>query len=134
MQHKLDKALVLLLAQPPNEACRRESFAHFVRCEPVLSEAKVEERGDWNIGLAELFLLLGKIGAADEADGNLLAELVQEGEHLGGCMLEERRADQHGISRGVRKGGRRTPRAGVRVLSTSKRAMVFLSGRSERGG
>lgn len=74
MQQDLDQLLVFLLADPLDEAVGRERHAEFVGCQPVLRKAEVEERRHGDRGGAELFLLFGEVGAADEADGYFLAE------------------------------------------------------------
>lgn len=86
-----------------------------------------------------MFLLLNEVGAADEADSAFVAELGQELEHGGGDGLQDgtlvRLLMREGrMQKARRAGGGLTRRAGVRVPSTSKRQMVFLMGRSSRGG
>ena len=76
------EALVLLLANPSDEARARELLAQPVRCESVFREAKVEE-GGYVDGAADLLLLLDHVGAADVADGDFVAEFGQELQHLG---------------------------------------------------
>lgn len=74
VQDELDQLLVVVLADPLDEAVRRERHAHADGRQAVLREAKVEEGGDGNAGGAELLLLLGEVGAADETDGDFVAE------------------------------------------------------------
>jgi len=50
-----------------------------VRHETVLREVVGEDLGDAN---SELLLLLGKVGAADDADSDLLGECLHEVHHL----------------------------------------------------
>lgn len=87
MQHKPHKLLVLVLAQPLYEAVTCEGYAEFIGCEPVFAETEVEHGGDGDGGGAELLLLFGEVGAADESDGYFVAEGGEEGEHFGGCGL-----------------------------------------------
>ena len=149
----LHKRLVPVLADPLDEAGTRELLAQPVRREAVLGEAKVEQGGYVDAADAQLLLLLYEVGAADEADGDLVAELREELEHLWGGFLRgivsgELSIWLFGERGGVcgvlelqalkRRGGvvrgERTPRAGVNVLSTSKSTTVFLMGRSLSGG
>ncbi len=84
MQHELDKLLVPVLADVLDEAVGRKLLAEPVRRQAVLGKGKVEERHDGSAGrLADLLLLLNEVGAADEADGALLSQVVQESENLG---------------------------------------------------
>lgn len=89
MQDELDQLLVLLLADPRDEGLRREFLAQLVGREAVLREAEVEHGCDGDVGAegAELLLLFGEVGAADEADGAFLAEGGEEGEDFGGYVL-----------------------------------------------
>lgn len=82
VQDEADEALVVVLADPLDEAVARERLAHTVSREPILRKAKVEERGDGDGRSAELFLLLSEVGAADEANGDLVAKLRQELQHF----------------------------------------------------
>lgn len=133
VQDELDELLVGFLADPADEAVGLERLAELVRRQAVLGEAKVEERNDGRArGLAQLLLLLGEVGAADVADGAFLAERGEEGEHLGGRGLRLLAACLQCFM--LFWGVVATRRAGVRVLSTSKRQMVSLRGRSSRGG
>jgi hypothetical protein len=77
----LDEPLIFLLADPANEAGARERLAQSVCCEAVLGEAEVEEGGDVDVA-AELLLLLDEVGAANEADGDLVPELREQLQHL----------------------------------------------------
>ena len=87
VQDELDELLVRLLAQPSDEAVRGKGHAHAIGRETVLGEAEVEERGHGYGGSAELLLLLYKVGAAHETDGDLVPEAGEEFEHLGGDSL-----------------------------------------------
>lgn len=88
MQAEVDELLVPVLADPADEAVGGERLAELVRRQPVLGEAEVEEGGDGGAGgLAELLFLLDEVGAADEADGALLAEGLEEEEDFGGGVL-----------------------------------------------
>ena len=88
VQDEAHELLVVVLADPLDERVRRERHAHADRRQAVLGEAEVEEVGDGDAGGAELLLLLGQVGAADEADGDFVAEGGEELEHLGGDRLE----------------------------------------------
>lgn len=84
VQAEVGKLLPLVLADPLDEAVGRELLAQLVRRQAVLGEAVVEEGDNGDASrLAELLLLLDQVGATDEADGALLAEGGEEGEHLG---------------------------------------------------
>ena len=88
VQEEFYQLLVVVFAEPLDEAVARERLAHAVGGEAVFREAEVEEGGDGDGGGAELFLLLVVVGAADEADGDFVAELGEEEEHFGGDILE----------------------------------------------
>ena len=90
VQDEAHKLLVVVLANPLDEAVRRERHTHANSCKSVLREAEVEEGGDGDAGGAELFLLLGEVGAADKADRDFVTEGGQELEHLRRDGLEER--------------------------------------------
>lgn len=84
VENKLDKLLVRLLANVLDEAVGGERLAELEGREAVLGEAEVKQGGDGDAGgLAQLLLLLGQVGTADETDGALVAQLGQQGEHLG---------------------------------------------------
>jgi len=89
VQDEARQILVLVLADPLDEARGRQLFPQLVGCQAVLGEAEVEELphidSRW---VAELLLLLGKVAAADVANGNLLAQTGKEVEHLGSGILE----------------------------------------------
>ncbi len=88
VQDKVGELLVLGLADPLDEAVGGQRLAELEGREAVLGEAKVKERRDGRAGgAAELLLLLDEVGAADEADGALLAQGAQDGEDLGGGAL-----------------------------------------------
>ena len=88
VQAEVGELLVLFLAEPLDEAVGGELLAQLVGRQAVLAEAEVEEGGDGDAGgLAELLLLLGEVGAADEADGALLAQGGEDGAGLGGDLL-----------------------------------------------
>ena len=129
-QTKIDQLLVLLLPQPSNKAITRQLLPQPNSSQSILSKAEIEEAGDGYRGRAELFLLLHEIGTADEADGAFVAEGGEELQHFGGDGLEWWLA----LFWGGSGRGEGTRRAGVRVLSTSKRQIVFLTGRASRGG
>lgn len=157
VQDEVGKLLVLVLTNPLDKAVGGERLAQLVCGQAVLGEAVVEEGGDRHAsGLAELLLLLDEVGAADEANGALLAEGLEEVEDFGrgilervGCYVSEVGFDQKtknwqaegGQMRigdpirsiGIIGMGQLTRRAGVNVPSTSKRQMVSFNGRSSRG-
>jgi hypothetical protein len=88
VEGEVGELLVLVFADPLDEAVGGEGLAELISGQAVLGEAEVEEGGDGRPrGLAELLLLLGEVGAADVADGALLAEGLEEGEDLGGGAL-----------------------------------------------
>lgn len=88
VEDKVGELLVLGLADPLDEAVGGQGLAELEGRQAVLGEAKVEEGGDGGAGgPAELLLLLGEVGAADEADGALLAQGAEEGEDFGGGAL-----------------------------------------------
>ena len=91
VQNVSDELLVLFLTNPLDEAVRGEGLAHAVGGQAILCEAEVEERGDWDRGRAELFLLFGEIRAADEADCYFVTEGGEELEHLWGYSLLSRK-------------------------------------------
>jgi hypothetical protein len=131
VEDKVGELLVLLFTNEFDEGVWVEWLAELVGSEAVLGEAKVEESGDGLAsGLAQLLLLLGEVGTADETDGALWTKLLEDGKNLGGSILGS-------CQRFVENQGSielwRTRRAGVRVPSTSKRQMVSLRGRSGRG-
>ena len=69
----LCQRLVLVLTNPTNEALAGQHLTHSDGSKSVLSEAKVEQRR--NIyGSAKLLLLLGEVGASNEANGALVPE------------------------------------------------------------
>lgn len=82
VQDEPHKLLVVVLANPLDEAVRRERHAHTDGGQAILGEAEVEEGGDGDAGGAELLLLLGEVGAADETDRNFVAEGREELQHL----------------------------------------------------
>lgn len=149
VQDEFGQLFVFLLADPGDEAVRGEGHAHAVGRQTVLGEAKVEEGGYGDGGGAELFLLLDEVGAADEADGDFVAESGEELEHFGGdilcwgfvvslgcfayvscCPSFAGATVVEGASEAEREERtRHTLLAGVRVPSTSNRQMVFLTGR-----
>lgn len=86
-ENEVDELLVHVFAQPLDEGVRRERDAHTDRGETVLGEAEVEEGRDGYGGGAELFLLFGEVGAADEADGDFVSQGGEELEHFGGDGL-----------------------------------------------
>lgn len=74
----------VLVAEEAGEGLLVEFFAVVERVEAVLGEAVVEAAEDV---FADLLLLFVEIGAADEADGVVLAELGEGGEHFGSGLL-----------------------------------------------
>lgn len=132
-QHPVDQRLVLCLADPLDEGGTREGDAQFEGREAVFGKAEVEEGGHRDGGSAELLLRLGKVGTTDVADRALVAETGEEGEHLWRGRLDG------GVSWDFwdflgGEGAVHTLLAGPRVLSTSKRQIVFFIGRASRGG
>lgn len=88
VQDEVGKLLVLVLTNPLDEAVGGERLAQLVCGQAVLGEAVVEEGGDRHAGgLAELLLLLDEVGAADETNGALLAEGLEEVEDFGRGIL-----------------------------------------------
>ena len=59
----------------------------FVGGQTVFGEAEVEEGGYGDGGGADLLLLFGEVGAADEADGYFMAQGGEKGEHFKGDGL-----------------------------------------------
>lgn len=88
VQDEAHELLVVVLADPLDERMRRERHAHADGGQAVLGKAEVEEVGDGDARGAQLLLLLGEVGAADEANGDLVTEGGEELEHLGGDRLE----------------------------------------------
>jgi len=82
VQDEAHELLVLVLADPLDEAVGGEGHAVPERRQAVLGEGEVEEGRDGHVGRAELLLLFGEVGAAYRADGALLPELGEEGEHF----------------------------------------------------
>ena len=88
VQAKVGELLPAVLAELGDEAVGGQGLAELEGGQAVLGEAKVEEGGDGDAGgFAELLLLLDKVGAADEADGALLAEAGEDIEGFGGSFL-----------------------------------------------
>lgn len=88
-EHEIHKLFVFVLAEPADEAGAGKGLAETVGYESVFGKTEIEEGGYGDVGCAELFLLFCEVGAADVADGAFVAELGEEGEHGGGCLLEE---------------------------------------------
>jgi hypothetical protein len=88
VQDELHQFLVFIFTEPFDEGVRGEREPRLVGCEAVLCEAEVEEGRYGRVGRAKLLVLLGIVGAADVAYCTLLAELVEEIEHLRSCMLQ----------------------------------------------
>lgn len=65
LEAEIDQVLVLLLAEPVDEAVAGERLSETVGRQAVFGKAEVEEGGDRRRGGAELLLLLPEIGAAD---------------------------------------------------------------------
>lgn len=90
VQAEVDELLVLVLANPLDEAVGLQRRAKLEGRQSILGEAEVEELGDAHAGgLAELLLLLSEVGAADVASRALGAEGLKESENLGGGGLLE---------------------------------------------
>jgi hypothetical protein len=89
VQDEVDQLLVLLLADPLDEAGRGQRLTRLERRKAVLGEAEVEEALYRHAVGAQLFLLLGQVGTADVAYRALLAEAGEEVQHLGGHILVE---------------------------------------------
>ena len=88
VQDELDQLLVLVLADPLDEAVGLELLTELDGCEAVLGEAEVEEGRHIHAGRgADLFLLFDQVAAADEADGAFLAEAGEDVEDFGGYVL-----------------------------------------------
>lgn len=81
-QTEVGQLLVLFLAQPADETLTRKLGSQSVCCEAVLCEAEVEKTHNGYGGCAELFLLFDKVGAADEANGTLMAECREKLQHF----------------------------------------------------
>jgi hypothetical protein len=62
---EIGKVLVLLLAEPLDEAVAVEWLAQAPGHETVLGEAEIEQGCDFGGGIAQLLLLLNVVGAAD---------------------------------------------------------------------
>lgn len=118
VQDEPDELLVLFLAEPLDKALRLELLAETDRSQAVLGKAKVKVVGDCSSSPnrafsannvrqrhrergsgGELTVLsvdgkllgdLGEVGSADEADHGLLANLLEEVEHLGRSSLRGR--------------------------------------------
>ena len=78
VQQEPHQPLVLVLAEPLDEALARQRLAHPVRRQPVLREAEVEQRRHGDRVRAELFLLFRQVAAAHEADGDFVPDLGEE--------------------------------------------------------
>lgn len=87
MQDETDQFLVVVFANVLDETVGRERHSHANGGQAVLGEAVVEEGCDGDAGGSELLLLLCEVGAADEADGDFVAEGGEELEHFGGDGL-----------------------------------------------
>lgn len=87
VQAESDQLLVLVLADPLDEAVGGELRAVLVCRQAVLGEAEVEQGRHAHVGCANLLLLLDQVTAAHETDGALLAEAGEELKHLGGDGL-----------------------------------------------
>jgi hypothetical protein len=83
VEAEVGELLVLVFADPADEAVRGKGLAQLEGRQAVLGEAKIEESRNGNAGwLAELLLLLLQVGAANEANGALLTELLEDVEGL----------------------------------------------------
>jgi hypothetical protein len=83
VEAEVGELLVLVLADPADEAVGGKGLPQLEGRQAVLGEAEVEEGRNGNAGgLAELLFLLLQVGAADEANGALLTELLEDVESL----------------------------------------------------
>lgn len=89
VQDETNKLLVVFFANVLDEAVAREGHSHADGGQAVLGEAVVEEGCDGDAGSSELLLLLCEVGAADEADGDFVAEGGEELEHFRGDGLDK---------------------------------------------
>lgn len=87
VEDEFDEFFVRLLANPFYEAVAWQLDSQFVSCEAVLAETEIEHACNGATGGSELFLLLDEVGAANKADGALMAESLQGGQHLWGDVL-----------------------------------------------
>lgn len=77
-QAEINQLLILFLPQKANEALTRQLLPQSVRRQTVFCKAEIEQSGDKNRRRTQLFLLLGEVGAADEADGAFMTEGGEE--------------------------------------------------------
>lgn len=82
VKNELDELLISILTNKVDEGVGSEWLAKLVCGKTVLGEAEVEEGGDVDGGGADLLLLLGEVGTADETDGDFVSELREERKHL----------------------------------------------------
>lgn len=136
MQDELDELLVSLLTNKLDKGVCCQRLTELVGCETVLGEAEVEKGGYWDVRCAELLLLFGEVGTANETDGYFVAEEGEELEGLWGdgllCSSSVNALIM--MAQKDRRYGEHTLLAGVKVPSTSNRQMVFLIGRCSSGG
>ena len=76
----VDQPLDVVLAQVLGDGLDLQKVSVLVGHEAVLGEVVRKDLGNAN---SELLLLLGEVGAADDADGDLLGEGLHEVHHLG---------------------------------------------------
>lgn len=140
-QTEVHQILVLILAQPLNEAVAGKSLAQTNCRQTILGKAEVEETGDIDRRGTKLLLLLDQVGTANEANGTLVAQLRKELEHFrGDRLLFNGRFVSHFpccinyCSCSSAQIAEHTLLAGVKVPSTSNRQMVPCTGRSCRAG
>lgn len=118
VEDKADELLVLVLADPFDEAVGGQLGAHLVGRQTVLGEAEVEHGRHGPARGAELLLLLDQVGAAYEADGALLAQGLEHGKDLGRGRLENGRRGGGGISTLGQTNSNSSPWAGDRWRQT----------------
>lgn len=80
--------LIALLAEPSDKTLTGQWLPKPVRGEAIFGEAEIKHGGHRDGRRAELFLLLGIIGAADVPDGAFVTEGREELQHGGGSMLK----------------------------------------------
>lgn len=87
VKNELDELLVSILANIVDEGVGSEWLTKLIGGQSVLGEAEVKEGCDVDSRGADLLLLLGKVGTADETDGDFVSELGKERKHLRGDGL-----------------------------------------------
>lgn len=124
-QHPADKRPTLCLVDPVDEGRNREEDAHPEGSKAIFGKAEVEEGGygDGDGGSAELFLLLGEVGAADVVDSAFVAEAGEEEVHFWRSSLE--------VGLGTSWGGEGRGKS-LRKLERSERVLSSARHDSER--